>query len=146
MQFQREPVLSLKPEGHEMPEAHYREVFGRGGFNPDWIKYDQAERAGRFRVYTARVNGQVVGYAGFFLRQCTHSKATKEAVQDSLYIAPEHRGGAGSEFIAWCDEDLRKDNVQVVYHHVNVRHDFGNMLKRQGYELVDYVYAKRLDM
>ena len=53
--------------------------------------------------------------------------------------------GAGERFIRYCDEQLRAQGVQAVYHHVKAKQSFGPTLTRQGYELVDLIYAKRLD-
>jgi N-acetylglutamate synthase-like GNAT family acetyltransferase len=61
-------------------------------------------------------------------------------------VHPEYRStGAGPDLIRYCDEQLRADGCQAVYHHVKAAHNFGPLLKRMGYELVDLIYAKRLD-
>lgn len=87
----------------------------------------------------------LAGYAIFFVRPNPHYSGSVQAVQDVVFLNPSIRGGNGYRFIAWCDEQLRAEGVQAVYHHVKVSHDFGPMLQRQGYELVDLIYAKRLD-
>jgi hypothetical protein len=40
---------------------------------------------------------------------------------------------------------LALEGIQVVYHHVKAAHNFGKMLERMDYKLVDLIYAKRLD-
>lgn len=87
----------------------------------------------------------LVGYALFFVRSNPHYKSSVQAVQDVIYLAPGVRGGTGYKFIAWCDAQLAAEGVQAVYQHVKAAHDFGRLLERQGYELVDFIYAKRLD-
>lgn len=89
--------------------------------------------------------GRLVGYALYFVRANPHYKSSVQAVQDVIYLDPSVRGGTGYKFIAWCDAQLASEGVQAVYHHVKAKHDFGKLLERQGYELVDYIYAKRLD-
>jgi hypothetical protein len=51
----------------------------------------------------------------------------------------------GGRFIKWCDEQLRAEGVAVVYHHIKAAHNFGPMLERFGYELVDLIYSRRLN-
>ena len=89
-----------------------------------------------------RGNG-LVGYAVFFVRGNPHYKSSRQAVQDVLFLHKSARGN-GARFVAWCDHRLVEEGTEVVYHHVKAAHDFGVMLERQGYELVDKVYAKRL--
>jgi GNAT superfamily N-acetyltransferase len=88
----------------------------------------------------------LVGYAVFFVRPNMHYMDSVQAVQDVLYLSPALRGtGHGMRFIRYCDEELTRLGVQAVYHHVKEKHNFGPALERMGYELVDLIYAKRLD-
>lgn len=89
----------------------------------------------------------LVGYAVFFVRPNPHYVSSLQAVQDVLFVQPESRGKTGAKLIAFADDALRAEGVQVVYQHVKARPrlNFGPMLERMGYELVDHIYAKRLD-
>lgn len=69
---------------------------------------------------------------------------SKQAVQDVVFIHPEFRG-FGKKFFIYCDDVLKNQKVQVVYHHIKAAHNFGAMLESIGYKLVDLIYAKRLD-
>ena len=51
----------------------------------------------------------------------------------------------GAQFIKYCDEQCKSEDIQVIYHHIKAAHDFGPLLINSGYELVDLIYAKRLD-
>ena len=76
-----------------------------------------------------------------------HYQDSLQALQDVIYVDRELRGnGIGKEFIKWCEEQLRADGVQAIYQHVKNKHNFGPMLETMGYELVDLIYAKRLDV
>lgn len=121
--------------------AHYKDIV----LDPDWEQYDLLERAGALRVYIARdSSGHVVGYAVYFIRNNPHYKNSRQALQDILFIDPDKRG-FGAKFILWCDKQLKEEGVQVTYHHVKAKHNFGPMLERLGYHLVDLIYARRLD-
>ena len=147
--YQRESFNdSLRHEIRWLLQDHWREV---GHYQdiplcPDWTHYENAHRAGILYIFTARDSAtwNLVGYAVFFVRPNPHYKTSWQAAQDILFIHPDYRG-QGGRFIAWCDAQLAAELVQAVYHHVKVAHNFGPLLERMGYELVDLVYARRLD-
>jgi hypothetical protein len=148
IRMQRETLTeALWLEAMPLLHAHWREI----AHYPDILLdvdvdgYMRCDEMGMVRCFTAREDGALVGYALFFVRPNLHYQASVQAVQDVLYLAPRARGGAGRRFIAWCDEQLAKQAIQVVYHHTKAVHNFGPMLERMGYELVDLIYAKRLD-
>jgi len=98
-------------------------------------------------VFTARDDEKLMGYNVFFVANNAHYKDSLQATQDILYLAPEYRGKmTGVRFIRWCDNELEDLGVEVVYQHVKARPElnFGPMLERIGYELVDLIYTKRL--
>lgn len=143
---------------HWAEVAHYPDI----PLNVDVDAYLTADECGIARCFTVRTSqmhrqrlhnggqqiteaGVLVGYAVYFVRANAHYKQSIQAVQDVIYLHPSVRGGTGYKFIAWCDEQLRDEGVQAVYQHVKEAHNFGKLLERQGYELVDLIYAKRLD-
>lgn len=131
------PLLEL----HWREIAHYKDI----PLEPDAERYFMMQDAGMLRVFTVRdqLNG-LVGYGVYIINTNPHYSSSKQALQDILFIRPEHRG-RGGKFITWCDEQLKADGCQVVYQHIKKAHNFGPMLERHGYELVDLIYAKRLD-
>lgn len=122
--------------------AHYQDIV----LEPDVQRYCALEESGILRCYTARLDdGELVGYSIFVVNSNMHYSSSRQAVQDVLYLAPEYRGARdGAGLLAFCDEQLKAEAVQAVYHHVKVKQDFSPLLKRMGYELIDYVYGKRL--
>lgn len=126
---------------HYQEIAHYPDI----ALDPDFEMYVKMEEIGFLRVYTARDSkGALFGYALYFVRYNLHYKASLQAHQDIIYIHPKHRG-TGAKLIVWADNDLRREGVQAVYHHVKAAHNFGPLLERMGYALIDLIYAKRLD-
>lgn len=148
MKFQREtagPDLfgEMAPllEKHYLEISHYLDI----PLDPDWPQYQKLEDVGALRVFTARDEAlTMTGYAVFFVRHNIHYKSSLQALQDVLFIDPTNRG-FGAKFILWCDKELRAEGVQVVYHHVKDAHNFGALLERFDYQLVDHIYARRLD-
>jgi GNAT superfamily N-acetyltransferase len=131
---------------HKDEIAHYPDI----PLHVDATVYHAAEANGALRIYTIRDLDQphapLVGYAVFFVRANPHYADSVQAVQDVLYVAPERRGRTGAKLIRFADACLRAEGVQAVYHHVKVAHNFGPLLERMGYEAVDVIYAKRLDL
>lgn len=149
MKFQPEKLSpELFKEVTPLLQRHWSEIahFPDIPLEPDFETYFGAEYAGQYKVFTARVNGELVGYAAFFVRSNPHYKSSKQAVQDVLYIAPEFRKqGLGLKLIDYCDQELKALGVQATYHHTKAKHDFGPLLAKLNYELVDLIYVRRLD-
>jgi len=147
MKFDQEKIRGIKAELEPLLYAHWREIahYQDIVLNPSWDMYFQMDESGFARMYTARTDdGALVGYAVFFVKHNLHYSDSLQAVQDILFIHPTHRG-FGAEFIEWCDKKLREDGVQVVHHHVKAAHNFGPLLKRLGYEMVERIWSRRLD-
>lgn len=147
MNYAREPwTPALFTELWPLLELHYAEIahFKEIPLDPDQELYCKLEQVNSTRMFVARTpEGKVTGYANFFLRPNIHYKNSLQAVQDVLFFHPEYRG-RGGHFIKWCDEQLKLESVQVVYQHVKVSHNFGPLLERIGYKLVDLIYARKL--
>lgn len=166
LRFAREPLTdALWAEVFPLLRSHWREVaaFPDIPLEPDRDLYRHAEANGALRVFTARepnettvrhLDGQrsrqvvplLVGYAAFFVRSNPHYKSSIQAVQDVLYLDPAYRGVSAVKFIAWCDAALAADGVQVVMQHLKVKSDHARLMAHLGYEPVDTIYAKRLDV
>ena len=120
--------------------AHFKDI----PLDPDFDLYQKIQDSGNIRVFTVREEDKLVGYALFFTKVNLHYKSSNQAVQDILFIHPDHRG-CGAKFIIWCDEQLKAEGVQAVYQHMKAKHNFGEMLERIGYELQDLIYVRRLN-
>jgi hypothetical protein len=144
--FQRETLAGAFSDLMPLLEEHYREIahYQDIELDVDLEGYIRVENAGMLRLFTCRRQKELVGYAAFFVKPNLHYQKSLQAVQDVVFISKEHRG-FGRDFIRWCDEQLKLEGVQVVYHHVKSKHNWGRMLEGMGYELVDLIYAKRLD-
>lgn len=144
MKFARESISDVWTEVQALLNEHWREIahYQDIPLQPDEQLYLTSPA---LRCFTAREDS-LVGYACFIVCPNKHYMGSLQAMQDVLFISPSHRKGlTGYRFIRWCDEQLKAEGVQVVYHHTKAAHDFGALLKRQGYEEVDRIYAKRLD-
>jgi len=145
--FLKESFNKIKVEAKKLFEKHYLEIahFQDIELNIDEESYLAMEKARAIRVFTARDEDYtLLGYAIFIMRYNLHYKDSYQAVQDVIYIDKDKRG-FGLDFIDWCDEQLKSEGVQVIYHHVKEKHNFGPSLEKLGYELVDLIYARKVD-
>lgn len=129
---------------HYREISHYQDIF----LDVDTARYLALESAGMLRIYTARVDGKLVGYAVFVVNRNSHYQESVQAVGDVLFVQEEHRRGRlGINLIKYAEESLRTEGIQVVYHHVKAQHlALAAILERENYQLVDLIYAKRLDV
>lgn len=148
IEYAREMLGDVRGDMEPLLEAHWREIAHYQDIllNPDWEFYSLIEQDDRLRIFTARDGGRLIGYAAFFVGPNRHYKYSIQAVQDVIFLHPEYRGArVGAKLILYADEQCRAENIQVIYHHIKAAHDFGPLLVHCGYELVDLIYAKRLD-
>lgn len=128
---------------HWQEVSHYQDI----PLDPDLRRYQTSEDSGMLRIYTARVDGKLVGYSVFIVNYNAHYAGSLQAQQDVLFVHPDYRRGRlASVLISFSDAALSAENVQVVIHHVKVKHlALAAILEHKKYELVEVIYAKRLD-
>lgn len=145
MTFTREKFADILEEMKPLNLAHWDEVamYKEVPLDPGYDAFLNLENSGHLQTFCARINGELVGYAVFVLNHHLHYRNTLMAVQDIVFIKKECRG-EGAKFINWCDGQLKENGVNVVTHHVKAKHNWGKMLERNGYELMDLIYSKRL--
>lgn len=144
MRFQEEKLKDCLEEAKPLLYAHWKEIahYQDIEFAPDYEQYFRMEEAGVIKVFTAREQSVLVGYAVYFIRHHIHYKSCLCAYQDILFLDPNYRR-TGGIFIKWCDERLKELGVQLIIQHIKAAHNFGKMLERFGYELMDLIFVKK---
>lgn len=113
---------------------------------PNWPLLFNLEESGHIKFFTIREDNKLIGYSLITLFNSLLYRTSFQANYDSIFIHPDHRGFVGLKFIKWCDEELKKLNVQVIFHHTKFKKDYGVLLKRLGYDNMNIEYCKRLDL
>lgn len=147
MKFQLEKAQDVFQEMLPLLRQHWEEIshYKDIALEPDVEAYFSLQLTGSLRVFTARTSeNELVGYAVYFIRNHLHYKSCRMAYQDILFIRRDVRGLGGS-FIFWCDDQLKNEGVQVVAQHIKAAHNFGPLLEKVGYTLMDLIYVRRLD-
>ena len=146
--FQREQPADLWDEimplleKHRLEIARYKDI----PLGVDQEHYQKIHEMGLLRLFTVRIDGELIGYCCLIAHPNPHYTSSFQAHEDVLYIAPAYRKtGIGWRFMRHVDAELKAEGCQAVYRHVKTDHDHGPLLERMGYEAVDTIWAKRLD-
>ncbi len=144
--FARETVGDCIDEAYPLLRRHFEElgVFKDRPLEPEISTYLAACQLGRFKAFTAREEGKLVGYAGFWVKPHPQQTSVMTALQDVLYMAPEWRGrGDGKRFVNWCDTCLNAEGIRAVFHEVRPENNFSPLLTSLGYEKFSEYYVRR---
>lgn len=138
MILQQETLFDIVQEVDYLLKMHYEEVAmhkEKIKLNPMWDEYASLERLGKFVVFTARQDGKLVGYAGFFLMTHMHYAETKLAINDVLFLHPDQRKSTcGYRLIKFADEQLAKrGDIDKITWHVKFSKDWSPVLHKLGY-------------
>jgi GNAT superfamily N-acetyltransferase len=148
--YQLEPMTAVLPEIQPLLEKHWQEIahFKDIPLSPNWPLYVGADQRGNLRIFTARIDGELVGYSVHFVGPGVHYSTSLQAQEDLVFVTPEHRKGrVGAGLIQFADSHLAAEGCQTCSRHVKTAPelDFGPLLERLGYEPVDRIFIKRLD-
>lgn len=112
-------------------------------FNPDYDRYLYLDKCGDLKFYVARFEGQIAGFAIFFIDTEIQQKEVRSATQSVNYVCRNHRG-MGYAFMKFCDDILRKQGINSVWRQASTKHDIGKVYERMGYTLIEKSYLRRL--
>ena len=145
VKFSSERVAAVWPEIYPLFEKHWNEIahFKDIPLDPDVELYNSLDDLGIMRVFTARDDGKLIGYSVYFVGPHIHFRKSIHATQDVFFINKENRG-FGMRFLRWCDDELRRDGVQVVINAVSQSNDYSPVLRRMGYKESEKMFCRRL--
>jgi GNAT superfamily N-acetyltransferase len=145
--FSREGVeveTDLRPhlEAHWQELALYKDEIP---LDPDWHSYRIFVGIGSVRVYTVRLNGTLIGYALFTVLSRHLHYNHRWAINDILWIDPEHRNmGNGNGLCDTFEEDLRREGPIVIHIETKEMHpELAYLLRARGYGPVGPSFSKR---
>jgi hypothetical protein len=145
--FQRERLTdSLWAEALPLLFAHWKEVahYPDLELTPDRDAYAQLEARGLVRVFTARRDGLLIGYALFIVTPNLHYKQVLQANQDVVYIQPDQRGTMPLRFLQFCEDQLFAEGCDVICQHGKAKHpQLARLLTHMGYDTMDVLHVKR---
>ena len=144
MNYQRERWHDFHQEAAPLFAQHWQETPDTMGMvlDPDLESYNRLEEMGMLRCFTARSAGQLAAYDIFMVVHHRHARSSLVALSDVLFVLPAFRTGRTVyRLIAYCNEQLAEEGVQVAYYQVNAANDFSNLLESMGHKKVGLVCA-----
>jgi len=147
MAFGRETLAQAMPEMVAMVAAHMDEI-GQWKGSPmrpdvDWALFRRVEAEGGLVLFTVREEGALAGYAVWLLHNHPHYKSTLVAQSDALYLAPAaRRGRLFARWLGHMELALAALGAQKIVCAVKPERDYGALLERRGFGLMETVYHK----
>ena len=113
-------------------------------FKPDKERFIQYSKMGVFHVFTARVDGELVGNFTIYTMPSMHTQEMV-ATEDTMFVKKEFRGKRVFFTLAnYVHEELRKMGVKEITVTSKVSNPVGGLIERMGYNLVANEYSKSL--
>ena len=146
--FAIESIDSIKDEIMDLARIHQEttewELNKDSELDPDWDRYALLENNNSLIIFTARLDGKLIGYNIFFLSMSLHYKTQYVATQNLIFIHPDNRG-FGKYFIFYSDEKLKEIGVKKIFYILKAANDWSEkLLKPLGYTLMDKIYGRKL--
>jgi GNAT superfamily N-acetyltransferase len=149
--YAKETYARVIDEIRPLLVEHWQElaVYKDIPLDPDWKLYEHLDGAGELIIYTARLDGALIGYSIFSIhRRHPHYAKLSYALNDIIWIHPDHRHqGFGRNFRDFWDKQLYALGMRLVVIDTKVSHpDLMFLLKNGGYTTRSAGLEKRLDL
>ncbi len=144
--FQEESFNDVIDDIKPLLENHWQEIAldkDKIALNPDYAQYENMYKAGVLKVFTARLDDELVGYFVVMLHKSPHYSDHILALNDIIYLKPEYRKtGVGKRLISFAEQILHQEGVSVLYINTKVHQPFDLLMESLNYTLAERVYSK----
>ena len=102
----------------------------------DWQRLLDQERAGIYRIWTARVNGTLAGFVAFYVQTHSHYRTALVAIDGGHYLDPAFRdkGMVGWRMWRSAKAALIEEGVSFVMTHDNAKRPLMPFFLALGFE------------
>jgi hypothetical protein len=146
--FAHESYANVKNEIKPLLQEHWKEIALHTDdikLEPNWNAYSRMAEQGALRVYTARKDGELVGYFVCIVMPSIHYMRHLFANNDILFLKKAQRKGtAGIRLIKYAVEELTKEGVTLININVKKKQDFGLVLEHIGFEHVEDLWQLKV--
>lgn len=144
----RETFAEASDDVKALLPQHHREMALNQGtipLSPDWPFYQRAFEIGMATIYTARRDGELLGYVIFFIVPRHPHYDHRFVKDDTIWIRPDQRGaGVATALFDFFEADLSKDGPVVIQIETRAGHEeLDHLLKSREYYDTGRVYGKR---
>lgn len=148
MKFAHENLANVKEDILPLIEEHWKEIALNKDvikLNPDWDAYAAYDYIGALRVYTARQDGQLMGYFVVLVSKSLHYKDHTFANNDIIFLRKQAREGmTGVKLIKYAVSCLEKEGVSKILINTKIHQPFDVILERLGFNCIERIYSKCL--
>lgn len=128
-------------------KEHYKEVHlfpDEIPFNPCYVTYERLEELGAIETFIVKWGDEIVGYAIFTVNYNPHYQDHIYAVNDVIFVKPEHRHtGVADYMVAFCERYLKEErDVSVITYHMKPFKPFRNLMERNSYKHGEELFMK----
>ncbi|MFQ3256858.1 MAG: GNAT superfamily N-acetyltransferase [Porticoccaceae bacterium] len=146
MKLAHECLASVKEDIKPLLEEHWELVAlnqGKIKLNPNWEEYARLDAAGVLRVFTAREDGELVGYCVLVVSRSMHYKDHVFANNDVTFVLPDNRAGAtGYQLLKYAEDHCAKNDISLMNVNTKVHIPFDSLLVGMGFNLIERIYSK----
>tara|TARA_R110000851_G_scaffold226913_2_gene379746 strand:- start:1156 stop:1623 length:468 start_codon:yes stop_codon:yes gene_type:complete len=146
--YQQEFLATVEDEVEPLLNSHWEEIAlnkDKIKLNPDWEAYEALEHQGKLKIFTARDDGQLVGYFVVIVGTNLHYKDHLFASNDIIYLSPNHRKGfTGIKLVKFAEKCLKDDGVSVLTINTKVHQPFDKLMDFLKFRKIERVYSKYL--
>ncbi|HKS73541.1 MAG TPA: GNAT family N-acetyltransferase [Terriglobales bacterium] len=147
--FQTERYRDVAEELKVLLPLHWKELAlyqDDISLDPDYDFYSRLDEIGGMAMFTVRKDGELRGYAVYFVRPHPHYKSAKWAVADIFWLHPEdRRGNIGHKLFGTVERGLAEIGVNVMHTTTKVHSPAaGFLLESMGHAMVEKGYSKRI--
>lgn len=118
LEYARTDIASMAPEIAPLLLANWEERHRSApkyALAPDLGVYCEAEERSLLHLFTARVDGALIGYAIVFVTVRPHSPSETVGAVDALYVLPDHRTqGVAAGMLAFAEGMLKAAGVDTL--------------------------------
>lgn len=149
MDFAHESYANVKHEIKPLIQEHWKEIALNKEtikLNPDWKGYARLADSGGLRVYTARSDGELIGYFVVIVSKSLHYSDHLFANNDILFLKKGHRKGtAGIKLIKFAVDSLTDEGVTLININTKLHQSFAPILERMEFTHIENIYSKKVN-
>lgn len=143
IKYQRERFDPFHPQIKALNDAHAVELRGMPS-DLNLAAYDNLQKEGRMIWITAKDGDKYVGYSSHFWHRHLHFDL-RIGQDDAWYVMPEYRKqGIGRRLRELAIEEMKKDNVDLVYGRLKVAHPHDDSMTGLDYKPWETVWLLNL--
>jgi hypothetical protein len=148
MDFAIENLAKVRREIEPLLMEHWNEIALNKDIiklNPDWREYARLDELNALRIYTARKNGELMGYFVIMVSRSLHYKDHLFANNDIVFLTkPARKGLTGLKLVKFAMESLKAEGVTKLHINTKTHQPFDPIMERLGFEEIETVFSKVL--